>query len=163
VAAERKGVDERLWAWCEGSQEAHLLLGLPGVGPVVAAYMMAAIGEVTRFPSPRHLCSYAGLVPRVHQSGTVARQGRISRAGRGSLRWAAWMAGLQATRRPGPLRDFYLSLAARRPKMVALVAASRKLVAQAWLLLRGGEPRDYDATRGQRKLKILTRQVHPPE
>lgn len=160
VSAEKDGLDKLLWAWCLDSREVRLLLGLPGVGPVVAAYMMAAIGDVARFPSPRHLCSYAGLVPRVHQSGMLARRGGISRAGRGSLRWAAWMAGLHATRHPGPLRDFYLSLSARRPKMVALVATSRKLLTQVWHLLQGRcEPRDYDSSRAAKKFEALERKA----
>jgi transposase len=38
---------------------------LPGVGPVLAAVMVAEIGDVTRFSSARHLCSWAGLTPSI--------------------------------------------------------------------------------------------------
>ena len=40
------------------------ILVIPGVGPTLAAIFVAEIGDVHRFPSARHLCSWAGLTPR---------------------------------------------------------------------------------------------------
>ena len=49
----------------------------------VAAGLVAAIGDVRRFPSPQKLVSYVGLNPRVRQSGLgLAQYGRISKHGR---------------------------------------------------------------------------------
>ena len=70
---------------------------LPGMGAISATALMAAIGDVSRFPSSRHLVAYLGLNPRVHQSGSEpARHGRISKQGPGEARHllveAAWHA-----------------------------------------------------------------------
>jgi len=64
------------------SAEMRRLLTLPGVNFVTAAALLAAIGDISRFPSARQLVSYLGLDPRVRQSGSEpARHGRISKQG----------------------------------------------------------------------------------
>src|SRR5256886_10850786 len=58
---------------------------LPGIGPVPGAVIVAEIGDVSRFGKPGQLCSWAGLTPRHHESGTrVIREiGRASCRERG--------------------------------------------------------------------------------
>ena len=64
------------------SADMQRLFTLPGVNAVTSATLVAAIGDVTRFPTPRHLVSYLGLNPTVRQSGNEkARHGRISKQG----------------------------------------------------------------------------------
>ena len=61
----------------------------------------AEIGDIRRFPTPGHLASYAGLVPRVDASAGRVRYGRITRRGSPWLRWAlveAAMHGAEADR-----------------------------------------------------------------
>ena len=67
---------------------AKLLMTIPGIGPIVAMYMVAEIEDVRRFPSYRHLCSYAGLVPSLDFSGGKERTGRITKQGSPHLRTA---------------------------------------------------------------------------
>src|SRR2546422_3891655 len=54
---------------------------LPGVGPVLAAVLVAEIGDVTRFSSARHLCSWAGLTPKHRESDTKVHRGRVTKQG----------------------------------------------------------------------------------
>ena len=54
---------------------------IPGVGPTIAAIMVAEIGDVGRFKSAQALCSWAGLTPKHHHCDTLVRRGRISTAG----------------------------------------------------------------------------------
>jgi len=63
------------------SREMRRLLTLPGVNFVTAAALIAAIGEIDRFATARHLVSYLGFDPRVRQSGTepAGRGGSLSR------------------------------------------------------------------------------------
>jgi transposase len=49
------------------------LMQIPGIGFFTAFSILAAIGDINRFPSPKHLSSYAGLVPSVHQSEALHR------------------------------------------------------------------------------------------
>jgi transposase len=107
---------------------------------VVASALLAQIGDIARFAAPGHLCSYAGLVPRVQMSGTIHRRGRITRAGRSTLRWAVSIAAMNAIRLPGPLRDFKQRLQERRPRGVAMTAAARKFLVIVWRILTYREP-----------------------
>jgi transposase len=62
---------------------------IPGVGPTWAAVFVAEIGDVTRFASARHLCSWAGLTPRHRESDTTVHRGAITKMGSTLVRWAA--------------------------------------------------------------------------
>jgi transposase len=62
---------------------------IPGIGPVWAAVFVAEIGDVTRFASARHLCSWAGLTPRHRESDTTVHRGAITKMGSTLVRWAA--------------------------------------------------------------------------
>ena len=62
---------------------------IPGVGPVLAAIFVAEIGDISRFKSARHLCSWAGLTPTHHESDEQVRRGHITKQGSRLVRWAA--------------------------------------------------------------------------
>lgn len=97
------------------SEEMLRLLQLPGVSAVTAATLTAAIGDISRFPTPRHLVGYLGLNPRVRQSGVgAAKHGRISKHGPGAVRAVLVEAAWVASRSAGPLRAFWQRIAARR-------------------------------------------------
>ena len=77
------------------------LLTITGVNLTVAAGLMAAIGDITRFKSPQKLVSYFGLNPRVRQSGLgAAHHGRISKVGRSHARAMLVEAAWAAAKRP---------------------------------------------------------------
>jgi transposase len=119
------------------NQQARLLMTMPGIGPYSALTILAEIGDVSRFRSPEHLCSYAGLVPSLHQSGNTVRLGPIKQGSR-LLRWiliqCAWMHLFYGESR---LTDFFWRLARRKGKKRAIVAMARKLlVAIYWMLVR---------------------------
>jgi transposase len=59
---------------------------VPGVGPIVALTTVAVLADVARFPSAKHVASYAGLVPRTYQSGTRDRHGALTKRGARELR-----------------------------------------------------------------------------
>ncbi len=158
VRAECEQVDSVLHAWCRESKDARLLMSIPGVGPLVAACVVAQVGDIKRFSSARKLCSYAGLVPRVHSSGQTHRSGSISKMGRRTLRWAMGIAAMSATRADAPLAKFKENLCERRPKAVAMVACARKLLASVWRVWTTAKPYDdQDAERYCRKLARLDR------
>ena len=118
------------------------LLTITGVNLAVAAGLMAAIGDITRFKSPQKLVSYFGLNPRVHQSGLgAAHHGRISKVGRSHARAMLVEAAWAAAKTPGPLHAFFVRIRARRGHQVAAVAVARKLTVLCWHLLTNEE--DY--------------------
>lgn len=160
-------LDRALAAGVLDSTDMRRLLTLPGVNAVTAAALMAAVGDIARFPTPRQLVSYLGLNPTVRQSGNEkARHGRISKQGsplaRHALVEAAWHAGRTA----GPLRAFWQRVAAKRGVNIATVAVARKLAVIAWHLLSDGE--DYAFARPSlvreklRRLELLTGATRQP-
>jgi transposase len=112
------------------------LLTITGVNLIVAAGLVAAIGDVRRFSDPEKLVSYVGLNPRVRQSGLgLAQHGRISKRGRSHARAMLVEAAWAAAKAPGPLRAFFLRIRARRGHQIAAVAVARKLAVLCWHLL----------------------------
>jgi hypothetical protein len=158
---EVAAIDRALAELVLASPELRRLLTLPGVNFVTACALLAAIGEVRRFATARHLVSYLGLDPRVRQSGSEpARHGRISKQGPGETRHVLVEAAWHAARATGPLRAFHERVAARRGRNIATVAVARKLAVIAWHMLSHGE--DYAFARPSlvrekiRKLELLT-------
>ena len=78
------------------ADQVPFLLQLPGFGLIVTMTVLAAIGDIYRFPHHKKLVGYAGLGASVHDSGKKHRTGRITKTGRKELRWilveAAWRA-----------------------------------------------------------------------
>lgn len=118
------------------------LMTITGVNLAVAAGIVAAIGDISRFNSPQKLVSYFGLNPRVRQSGLgAAHHGRISKIGRSHARAMLVEAAWAAAKAPGPLHAFFVRIRARRGHQVAAVAVARKLTVLCWHLLTKSE--DY--------------------
>lgn len=62
------------------------LMALRGVSVITAMTILAELGEISRFDSPRQLMAYLGLVPSEHSSGGSRRLGPITKAGNGHVR-----------------------------------------------------------------------------
>ena len=113
---------------------------LHGVGRITAAIMVAEIGDVSRFPDARHLCSWAGLTPTHRESDTKVHRGHITKQGSTLVRWAA----IEAVARyhgGAPIAPAFMRIAKRRGVMIARVAAARKLLSLIFYGLRDGEIR----------------------
>jgi transposase len=117
---------------------------ITGVGPVMAAIFCAEIGDVTRFPSARHLCSWAGVTPSVRDSDEKIRRGHITKQGSGLLRWAATEVVVRY-HGGAPIAPTFRRIADRRGgkvgNKVAKVAAARKLLTLVYYGLRDGQIR----------------------
>jgi transposase len=118
-----------------------VLCQIRGVGRYIAMLVIAEVGDITRFPSARHLCAWAGLTPTVRSSDGKARLGHISGQGSPALRWALVEAAQHAPTGGGPLRQSYERIAKRRGKQVAKVAVARKILTLCYYGLRDGEIR----------------------
>ncbi|MEX2195399.1 MAG: IS110 family transposase [Thermoleophilaceae bacterium] len=135
-------IDRKVAQFVLGSPDARRLMTVPGIDVVTAAALVAAIGDIARFASPRQLVAYLGLDPKVRQSGSEpARHGKISKRGDARARHVLVEAAWTATRSPGPLRAFGERIRARRGKQIAAVAVARKIATIAWHMLSKEE--DY--------------------
>ncbi|HEY0693320.1 MAG TPA: IS110 family transposase, partial [Kribbella sp.] len=132
----------------EHDQAYRAVLRVPGIGPVFAAVFRAEIGEVTRFPSPRQLNSWAGLTPRHRESDTIVHREPITKQGSRLVRWAA-VEAVQRSRAGTPMRRTYeqiLTLRGARAKHLAKVAAARELLSCVFYALRDGHVRRLAST-----------------
>lgn len=115
-----------------------LLMTVPGIGPVLASTIASEIGDISRFASPKKLCGYTGLCPRVYQSGNSDRRGSLAKNGPAHLRWALIEAALHTARHPA-WRERHQRTAQRlgrqRGRKVARVETARRLAEAIWYML----------------------------
>lgn len=117
----------------------RILQRIRGVGRVHAAVLCAEVGDVSRFPGPERLCSWAGLTPRHRESDTKVQRGSITKQGSTLVRWTAIEA--VSRYRSVLVDDLYRRVAERRGVNVARAAAARRLLTFVYYGLRDGEIR----------------------
>jgi transposase len=122
---------------------------IPGVGPVWAAVFVAEIGDVTRFASARHLCSWAGLTPRHRESDTTVHRGAITKMGSTLVRWAAIEAVQRIPNSAGWLVATRAEITVRRGRNIATVAVARRLLTLVYYGLRDGHIRALPPPHGR--------------
>jgi transposase len=122
--------------------ELDRLQTVPGVGTIVAGTALAVIFDARRFASAKHLASYAGLVPRTHQSGDKDRHGRITRTGSRELRSMLCEAAHQARRTDHPLNPYFRQVLTRRGYRMAIVAVAHRIGRILYALMRDGSTFD---------------------
>jgi transposase len=123
---------------------------IPGIGPILAAIMVAEIGDVHRFRGPRQLCCWAGLTPRHRESDTTVHRGSITKQGSRLLRWAAVEAAQQTPPGAGWLVATRDGIRERRGRHIATVAVARKLLTLVYYGLRDGHIRCLRITKTTR-------------
>jgi transposase len=133
-------LDHELGPLARGDARVGLLKTIPGVGDLLGLTLASEIGDVARFASPRKLIGYAGLAPKINQSGDRSRTGALSKAGSRTLRWAAVEAAHQSWRPNNPWHELYADITKRAGKNPAKSAVARKVLIAAWHVLSKGEP-----------------------
>lgn len=116
--------------------EVKRLMEIPGIGKFGAALILAEIGPIGRFPSPKQLVGYSGMAPGLYESGQTSHGRGITHEGNKFLRWVLCELTHRHIRKPGPLRDFYLRLKLAKGHGKALVATARKFLVQIYFILK---------------------------
>jgi transposase len=155
------------------------LQALRGIALVVAATLVAELGDITRFSSPRQLMAYVGLVPSEHSSGCTRRQGGITKAGNATARRmlieAAWSYRfparisrqqlLQQERLPKAIRDiawkaqerlcrrYRKLIRAGKLKTIVCAAIARELAGFVWAIVM-----EMNTGDGNKPLALVSRQ-----
>jgi transposase len=119
------------------------LLTIPGIGPLTATALTAAIGNGAAFHKSRDLAAWLGLVPRQHSTGGKARLLGISKRGNPYLRRLFIHGGravVARVKREGHTFGSWLDhIEARSPRNVVVVAMANKLARIAWAVLTRGQ------------------------
>lgn len=117
-------------------EQRDLLTSIPGIGDATAATLLAEL-FTKRFTSARQAAAFAGVVPRVIQSGTLRGRSRLSKIGPARLRKALYFPAVTAVRCNPTVQAVSARLrAAGKPPMVIIGAAMRKLIHLAYGVLK---------------------------
>ena len=145
-----KDIDARVTASFRAHPQAKIIESLPGMGPILGAELIAAVGDLNSYANPGRLASAAGLVPVPRDSGR--RTGNLHRPVRYSrkLRRVFYLSANASMMREGPNRDYYLKKRSEGDKHVqALICLARRRVDVLWALLR--DNRVFEMTPPARK------------
>jgi transposase len=116
------------------------LMQLPGFGVITGMTVLAAIGEIQRFGSAKHLASYSGLTGGLDQSGTHLVQKGITKEGRKELRWALVEAAQRAVKSDPRWKRKFQEMEKRMHRNQAIVAVARQLLELIWYVLTRRQP-----------------------
>jgi transposase len=122
----------------------EILLSIPGVGPDTAAAVLAEVVDVSFFKRPQQLAKFAGLAPRVIQSGKKKHvTGKIHKGGNRFLRRALTLACTNIFARGDKNHPFYVFIRNKYQEKsaywLAICAGARKLANLIWYLLQRQE------------------------
>jgi len=126
------------------SRQLRVLLSIPGIGPDTAFCVLAEVVDINLFASPEKLVKWAGLAPRVHQSGHRKHiTGRIHKGGNKHLRRALTLACAHIYARGDTSHPIYAFIKTKYDQTgkywLAVCAGARKLLTILWYLLRRDE------------------------
>lgn len=144
IEKTRRHIKEHIDHNPELKKQAQLLESIPGIGAATAALLLAEIGDVAQFSSARQVAAFAGLVPRIRESGTSVRsRARLSKVGSSRLRKSLYFPAITALRFNPLIKSFGLRLLAQgKSKMLIIGAAMRKLLHLAYGVLKSKRPFD---------------------
>lgn len=131
-------VESQLDALAKADQRVRRLRTIPGVGPRLAELVVAILDDPHRFDNAKQVGAYAGLVPRQFESGTMARQGRITCRGNALLRAILVEVGWLMRRYNSWFDEIFnrVCRGAKTRKKIAVVAVARRLLICCWAMLR---------------------------
>jgi transposase len=126
------------------SDACQRLDAIPGIGPLAATALIAAVGNGAAFRKGREFAAWVGLVPRQHSTGGKQKLLGISKRGNVYLRTlfvhgARSILQFKDKQSPG-LKAWLVQLASRVHFNVAVVALANKLARMAWIVLATGQP-----------------------
>jgi transposase len=149
IAQVHRQIREHIDQHPDLKEQKELLESIPGIGPTTASLLLAELGDWERFESSRAVAAFAGLCPRLHESGTSVRgRSTLCKMGNPRLRRGLYFPAMSALRHNPIIREMGERLsAAGKTKMVILGAAMRRLLQIAFGVLRSAKPFDPEISR----------------
>jgi transposase len=134
-----ESIDEEIGQRFFARPEARILTSLPGMGLILGAEFVVAVGDVSAFESADRLAAYAGLVPASRDSGKRVGNRRRMRGGNKILKRVFYQSAFASLRSAPESRAFYDRKRAEGKRHTqALIALARRRVNVVWAMLRDG-------------------------
>ncbi len=136
VEKQMRTVDAKIKLINSSDPRAKLLTSIYGIGDFAARLVLSEIGDISRFPSAKHLKSYAGIIPTLHQSGSTYKHGHITKQGSKYIRWVLVQCAHVAVRKDGSkFQKFFERVEQRKGKKIAIIATPAKMLDVMYFLL----------------------------
>lgn len=133
-------LESRIAGHAVDNEDVLLLMTLTGIDYQSAMLLACEIGDITRFPSPKHLVSWLGLCPSLYQSGDTLVLGRMKKDSNGRARWVLIQAAKTAARTDPRMRELYQRVKARKDSGKATVRVANKMAVIIWHMLTKRKP-----------------------
>jgi transposase len=134
-----ESIDEEIGQRFFACPEARILTSMPGMGPILGAEFLVAVGEISAFESADRLAAYAGLVPAARDSGKRVGNNKRMRGGNKTLKRVFYQSAFASLRSTPESRAFYDRKRAEGKRHTqALIALARRRVNVLWAMLRDG-------------------------
>jgi len=128
---EMEKTSQNLWQMAKEekvNRQEQIIASHPGCGEKLSAIISTEAGDIKRFPSASQLKAYAGIDPRVIQSGTMDKRGKMTKRGNPVLRHALFIAAFVASNHDPELKEYYQKKRAEGKSHVhAVCTVARKL------------------------------------
>lgn len=135
-------ISKELEVFAKTRDDCRRLLTVPGIGPLAATAIVAAVGNGSQFSRGRQLAAWLGLVPRQHSTGGVPKLLGISKQGNSYLRrlliHGARSVYMHMNRQRFALGHWINALQLRAHRNVVVVALANKIARTCWAVLTGG-------------------------
>jgi transposase len=142
LATAIEKLEAEIIAWHRTSAVSRRLATIPGIGPITASAIAAAVPDGSLFRSGRQFAAWLGLTPKAHSSGGKERQGGISKQGDGYIRRLLVVgatAVMRLARQDNASRTWAAKLLERKSAKLAAVALANKTARIAWVVITRGE------------------------
>ena len=137
-------LETHLHTWHRKDETSRRLAKVPGIGPITASAIVAAVPDASIFRSGRQFAAWLGLTPKAHSSGGKEKLGGISKQGDGYIRRLLVVGAtsvIRVARKETSSKLWATKLLERKPARVVSVALANKTARIVWAMLARGE--DY--------------------
>jgi transposase len=142
LASEIDRLEAQILAWHRADDTSRWLATIPGIGPITASAIDAAVPDASLFRSGCQFAAWLGLTPRAHSSGGKERLGGISKQGDGYLRKLLVVgatAVMRMARKDATRQPWVAHLLERKPVKIATVGLANKIARIAWAVMTRNE------------------------
>jgi len=136
---EEQEVMRRIKRIAQNMKQTTMLMSMPGIAEFSSLMILAEIGDIRRFSSPKELVSYSGLCRGIYQTGSTERTVPNTAVNKW-LKWIIYECSGRASMLDSRFQDYYYKIQQRKGFKTARRATARKMLTIIWYMLTYEEP-----------------------
>jgi transposase len=139
VKQEEKEVMRRIKRIAQNMKQTTMLMSMPGIAEFSSLMILAEIGDIRRFSSPKELVSYSGLCRGIYQTGSTERSVPNTAVNKW-LKWIIYECSGRASMLNPRFQNYYYKIKEKKGFKTARRATARKMLTIIWHMLTNEEP-----------------------